>query len=298
MLEHLPKSIIFWTLGIVLAIPIALGSYFTVQEQERAVLLRFGEAQGVYGSGLHAKLPFMDTVYKVNISIQSLTDHKVNTYTVDNQEVSGDFTINFRIPASEVLRVYKEVPDYQQRLRTLASERFKRILGSYNTQELPKLRQEIALKVHDVVKAEAARLFGIEIVDFQFSNVDYTARYKTAVEAAAVAKQEVEQAEQQKKKALVDADQRKIAAIGEANAAREAARGAADAVLLKAEADAKATRLQGAAEASAIHARAEALKANPMLIELKKAEAWNGALPTTVGVGAAIPFIDVQSVKK
>ena len=40
-------------------------------------------------------------------------------------------------------------------------------------------------------------------------------------------------------------------------------------------------------------AQANALSANPVLVEMKKAEQWNGALPTAIYAGAPIPFMNV-----
>jgi len=52
--------------------------------------------------------------------------------------------------------------------------------------------------------------------------------------------------------------------------------------------------VKGEAEASAIKARAEALAQNQNLIELTKAERWDGKLPTTMIPGSAVPFISAH----
>lgn len=66
----------------------------------------------------------------------------------------------------------------------------------------------------------------------------------------------------------------------------------ADSKLAEAKADAEATRLRGEAEADAIKARAQALASNQNLVELTKAERWDGTLPTTMLPNSALPFID------
>ena len=75
---------------------------------------------------------------------------------------------------------------------------------------------------------------------------------------------------------------------------REQAKGAADARLLQAQAEAKAIGLQGEAQATAIHAQADALKSNPTLIDLRKAERWDGKLPAAIYAGAPIPFLPID----
>ena len=39
--------------------------------------------------------------------------------------------------------------------------------------------------------------------------------------------------------------------------------------------------------------QASALQVNPLLVEMKKAETWNGALPSAIYSGAPIPFMQV-----
>ena len=52
--------------------------------------------------------------------------------------------------------------------------------------------------------------------------------------------------------------------------------------------------MRGNAEADAIKAKTLALSSNPMLIELTKAERWDGKLPTTVLPNGTLPFIDAS----
>ena len=56
----------------------------------------------------------------------------------------------------------------------------------------------------------------------------------------------------------------------------------------------KEIALQGEAQAAAIRAQADALKSNASLIDLRKAERWDGKLPTAIYAGAPIPFMPVD----
>lgn len=93
---------------------------------------------------------------------------------------------------------------------------------------------------------------------------------------------------------LPSAETAKIRAEGDANAVRARAAGDADARILHATAEAKAIQLQGEAQAAAIRAQAEALKANPDLVSLRKAEKWDGELPTALYGSAPIPFMQID----
>jgi regulator of protease activity HflC (stomatin/prohibitin superfamily) len=261
-------------------------SFYTVAEQERAVLVTFGEAQRVVGPGLHFKVPYADSVMKVDTAIQSISQGptKANTYTIDNQEIDAEFLVVFRIPEDQVMRIYKGVPDYKARLQSLAFDRFKREMGTVNVQDFAQHRGRVAQDTLTMVQQEAKRLYGIEVLDFQISDVTYTKTYREAVEASATAKQLVQKSEQELARAKVDAETAKVTAQGKANA-----------VVTSAEGDSKATKLKGEAEASAIRAQAEALRANPQLVQLRKYEKWDGKLPQSVGLGSAVPFVDVRA---
>ena len=93
---------------------------------------------------------------------------------------------------------------------------------------------------------------------------------------------EVTRLEQNLKREIVQADIVRTQANGKADAIRATAKAEADAIILR-----------GNAEATAIKARAEALKSDPALIELVKAEKWDGKLPVTMIPGQSVPLIGI-----
>ena len=74
------------------------------------------------------------------------------------------------------------------------------------------------------------------------------------------------------------------------------AKAKADGIKAIAKAEADAIALKGAAEATAIDAKAKALRDNPLIVELTKAQNWNGNLPssyTAMGDAGALPILDI-----
>ena len=55
---------------IIAALIIIGGSFYSIQEEEQAVVCTFGVPKAVTQSGLHFKIPFVQTVTKVNTTIQ------------------------------------------------------------------------------------------------------------------------------------------------------------------------------------------------------------------------------------
>jgi regulator of protease activity HflC (stomatin/prohibitin superfamily) len=290
------SKLLWWIIAGVVIFFAVMGSYFTVDRHEVGIVTRWGAIKYTVGPGLHFKLPIADTATMYRTDIRAFQLTKVNTYTIDNQELDAVFTVNYRISAEQAERIFREVPDFEQRLETLTLDRFKAEVGKINITDIASRRGDVGKRVFDVLQKDANRLFGLEVTDFQINNIDYTPQFRQAVDQAAIAKTLVERAEQLKRQAEIDAESKKITAVGEANAIRERARGDADGNLLRAQAEAQAIKLKGEAEAAAIAAQATALQGNPGLIELRRAERWDGKLPSQVLGSAPIPFMPISPV--
>ncbi|MNZ76412.1 hypothetical protein D3C78_949150 [compost metagenome] len=115
----------------------------------------------------------------------------------------------------------------------------------------------------------------------QVENIDFSESYERSIEERMKAEVAIQTRQQNLATEQVQAQIQVTQAQAEA-----------DSKLAQAKADAEATRLRGEAEAYAIRAKAEALASNQNLIELTKAERWDGKLPETMLPGTALPFID------
>lgn len=271
----------------------AIKPFYHVESYERAVVTRFGEFRSVEGEGLHFLVPFVNSVTYYRTDIRSLAPKEaVNTYTIDNQEVNIIFTVFYQLPPERIEYVYRNVQDYQERLFSLVIDRLKSEMGRVNVSQVASKRGEIRDRIQTILETDVQEL-GLKVTDFQLTNIDYTKSFRAAVEQAAAAKAMVETREQELNQARKTAERAKVEAEGKANAIREEARGQSDANLLVAEAEAKAIKLKGEAEAAAIEAQARALGANPHLVDLRKAERWNGALPTSM-LSNVVPFMNVD----
>ncbi len=277
-----------------LGLMVFFGSYFTVQQYERGVVKTWGKISYIADPGLSFKVPLVQSVTHMRTDILSLEpDKKVNTYTADNQEIDVLFTVFYRIPPDRVAFIYENAQDYRERLFNVANDRLKAEMGKVKLEHFAEHRGEVRNRVKDTIKQDALVL-GVEVTDFQLTDVDYTKAFRDAVEKASVQKAGVETKEwerqQEEKKALTA----KITGEGIANRAREEARGTADAKLLVAQATARAIKLEGEATADAMRAQADALARNPVLVEMKKAERWDGAMPVQMLSGIT-PFMQFSS---
>lgn len=273
-----------------LALIVFLTTYFTVGQNERAVVSSWGKFSYVAEPGLHFKVPFRDSTKFYRNDIQSYSPAKaVNTYTVDNQEIDIIFTVFYRIPPDRVQYVYENARDYDALLFKLAEDRLKAEMGKINTEHVAENRG----KIRDAIKTTMlndAKTLGVDVTDFQLTNLEYSKGFRDAVEAAARAKAGIQTRENERQQAEKVAQTKEIQARGEANGVREKAKGDADARVLVATAEAKAIQMQGEAQAKAIEAQAKALASNAQLVELKKAEKWDGELPKQL-LSGVVPFM-------
>jgi regulator of protease activity HflC (stomatin/prohibitin superfamily) len=276
-----------------LVIITGLLAYFSVQQNQVAVVTQFGKAVRLAGPGLNFKLPWVETANTYRTDILELVPTKhANTYTVDNQEVDISYTVFYVLPKDRLLYLFEHVQDYESRLASLSNDRVKTAFGHANAQKIAGDRGSIRDAIFSTLKTDAVHL-GVEVVDFQLTDLQYKESFRNAVGNAAVQKANIEAVEYQRQQAEKTAQMVKIAAEGEANAAREKARGSADATLLQAEATAKGIQLKGEAEAKAIEAQGKAISTNPTYVEYKKADRWNGELPKSM-LSSVMPFMNVD----
>lgn len=89
---------------LILVIALASGSLFVVREGERAIVIQFGkverDASGetkVFEPGLHPKLPFIDSVKKLDARIQTLDDSPDRFVTSEKKDLIVDSYVKWRI---------------------------------------------------------------------------------------------------------------------------------------------------------------------------------------------------------
>lgn len=251
------------------------GCWYTVDQGERAVLLRWGQAVATEDPGLHFKMPLVEDVVKMSVREQK-EDFQTEAYSQDQQPARVQVSVNYRLPENNVLDVYSRLGENYPAILidTQLPRRLKEVFGRFTAQSMIQDRTQLGIEVEKSLEA-ALDGRGIQIVSVQVEDVAFSQVYETAVENRMSAIVAQYQAEAEKQRRITNAD----AAAYEVKAA--------------ADAQAHAIEVQGSAQAAAIKARADALKDNPDLVSLTAAEKWNGQLPTTMIPGGSVPFVNV-----
>lgn len=278
------KSIVGGLLAVLLLIAL-MGSWYTVNETERGVLLRNGALVGVVEPGLSFKIPLIETVKRISVQSNATTYQGLQAYSKDQQTATLNVSVSWHVVPAEVGKVYMQYQDLDGLVSRLISRQVptqvENVFGQYNAVSAVQNRGKF---VADVTKAIRDSVTGPVVIDgVQVENIDFSDDYERSIALRMKAEVEVKTREQMLATEQV-----------EAQIVVTRAQADADSKVAQAKADAEATRLRGNAEADAIKAKTLALSSNPMLIELTKAERWDGKLPTTVLPNGTLPFIDAS----
>jgi regulator of protease activity HflC (stomatin/prohibitin superfamily) len=271
-----------------LVLTIIFGSWYTIDQTQRGVLLRNGALVEVVQPGLHFKWPWIEAVNKIDMQTHNFTFEKVNSYSADQQPADLRISVTLHVAPDKVAEMYSRFGGDQQaaisRLITPhMNQEVKVVFGQYTAQRAitarGQLNADAAKALTDAIAYDPIFVIeGVQIEDIEFSK-DYIRSVEARMQAEVAVQQRQQELAQERIKAEIAVTQ----ATGRANSIRAEAQAQAD-----------ATTLRGNAEASAIKAKGEALAANPNLVPLIQAERWNGVLPTTLVPGLAVPFLNVH----
>lgn len=269
------------------AAALLLGTWYTVDQGERVVLLRNGAFVNVEEPGLHFKAPLVDDVRVISVQTHTLQYDKVNSYSQDQQPADVRISATFHADPAGVDTLYRRFGTLDNATSRVITphvlQELKVVFGRYTAARAIQDRARLNSDVYAAIKDSMAGDPEIVLESIQVENIEFSAQYVESIEHRMQAEIEVQRIQQQFQQQEVQA---KITVVN--------AQATADAKVAAARAEALAITLRGDAEAQAIKARGDALKQNPDLVSLTAAERWNGVLPTTMVPGGAVPFVGVK----
>jgi regulator of protease activity HflC (stomatin/prohibitin superfamily) len=264
------------------------GSWYTVDQGERGVILRNGKIIGTAEPGLGFKVPMIDTVVKISTQTHTTSYQSLQAYSRDQQPATLRASVTFSIPPDQVESVYANFKGIDSLVARLLDRQVptqvENIFGKYTAISVVQERIKFGIDVTEAIKKSIKG--PVQITSVQIENIDFSNAYEKSVEDRMRAEVEVQTQLQNLEKERVSAQ----IAVTQAQAE-------ADSQLARAKAEAESIRIKGIAEATAIKSRAEALAQNQNLVELTKAERWDGKLPTTMLPMGTLPFIDAVKSK-
>jgi prohibitin 2 len=231
----------------------ALSSACTVIEPgQRAVKVSLGKMDpNLLSPGMQTYFPLTDQIVPYSVK-QENAEGKCEPLTADQQPITINFNVLYRIPEGQVLTLYEKYAGnpYDRLVAPQIQEAFRQVVSGYKADSATKNVNVIKNLVLGMVRDNVKGL--VEVVDIPITHVGLPQVLQDAI----AQKQVMEQQAQQKSYELDKA--RKEAEITVANA----------------EAQAKSIQLQS-----------QALQKSPALIEYERVKKWDGELPTTMIIG-------------
>jgi len=311
-LKSAGSHLVRWSAVILVVVILLSGSFYKVDQTELANIRRFGVVQydKPVRPGLHFKLPLVDTVDRLQVTLTTLHVPPFDVTTIDNQKVTMDMNFNYTIPVDKVYHILYEIgragnADIESQILPVVKDRTARIFAGQNMATVNANRPALQSEIEKSVSQSVEELFGIQPHSLQIASITPSAAFMASNEAAVRAKNEAVAAENTKRTRQFEADQVVIKAKGEADSAIEAARGRSQSALLEAQANKTRLELEGEGEAARTLAKAtaeakgvdlmqRALAQSPLVVDYEKAKRWNGQLPVNMFAGAPIPFLDLN----
>ncbi len=250
------KSGVFIILGLIVLTNI----FTTIPTGYRGVVTRFGQVTGkVFDEGLHLKVPFVESVQKVNVQIQK-EESDASSSSKDLQSVDVTIALNYRISADRVQDLYQEVGKLyvSKIIAPVIQESVKSGTALFTAEELITKRSEVKDAIEEILHT-TLEVRGIEVIDVNIVNFTFSEAFDQAIEAKVTAEQEALAAKNKLEQIKFEAQQ-----------AVESAKGRAEAIEIE----------------------AKALRNNPDVLELRAIEKWNGVLPQVTG--GSVPFVNLK----
>lgn len=284
-------SMLLGGVAAIAVVTVLFGSWYTIDQGERGVITCNGAICGEAEPGLHFKTPIVQGVISFSIKSQNIEwqksaegDSRFQAYSQDQQPATIALSVNYHINNATALYAKYGSNDTVDTVliepRSMAA--FKNVFGQFNAVEAIRDRAKLSFEVTDAIRQAIGVGAPVTVDSVQIVDIEFSKAYEEAVERQMTAQVKQNEVEALKRQRITAAD--------------------AGAYEVKAKADADAHRVQvsGQAEAVAIEAKGKALRENPGVPELIRANAalaaaqgWNGALPTTMVPGGAVPFIKI-----
>lgn len=158
----------------VIAVFVAAGAFFVIDERKQAIVVQFGEPKRTIAeSGLHLKMPIFEQVILLEKRILSLDVPPQEVLASDQRRILVDSFARFRIV--DPLRMYQAA-----RTELRAADLLERIMQSavrqiLATQEMPAIvsgeRRALMAQIENLTN-ERAQSIGLEVIDVRLKRVD------------------------------------------------------------------------------------------------------------------------------
>jgi len=179
---------LFW-LGLILVIVAVflIPTFYVVPQWERVALIRFGKIEQITETGLHMRIPIVDSLQRVDIRTQTIDLMGQSAITRDNISVIIDAVVFMKIEDPEKLIL--QIQDYRMSVNKYAQTAIRNIIGTYDLDVLLEKREEVAVKLKEEIDL-LVKDWGIDITRAGLQDISLPPDMKRAFAVQAEAERE------------------------------------------------------------------------------------------------------------
>jgi len=172
-------SVIFLSIPIIVIILVAT-SIFTVEQQNIAVIERFGKYVRMANPGLNLRIPLIDRVAgRISLRIQQL-DVKAETKTKDNVFVTVIVSVQYFILPDKVYEAFYKLNNPAVQINSYVFDTIRARVPKITLDELFEKKEEIAMAVKEELN-ETMIDFGFEILNSLVTDIEPDLKVKDAM---------------------------------------------------------------------------------------------------------------------
>jgi len=154
--------------------------FYTVKQQNCYIIERFGKYNRIAKSGLHLKIPFVDTVgSKLSLKIQQL-NVSVETKTKDNVFIDIVVAVQYRVLTDKVYEACYTLQDPEQQIKAFVFDLVRAQVPLLDLDDVFSKKDEIADAVKRELEEQMAE-FGYGIIKALVTDIDPDANVKAAM---------------------------------------------------------------------------------------------------------------------
>ncbi|AYA62966.1 protease modulator HflC [Alteromonas sp. RKMC-009] len=232
---------------VVLFVILLSGSLFVVSEGERAIVIQFGKVQRddatgetrVFEPGLHFKLPFIDSVRRLDARIQTLDDVPDRFVTSEKKDLIVDSYVKWKI--ADFAKYYLSTQggnklQAEALLKQKVNNGLRSEFGARTIAQIVSGERSALMNQAMEQASESSKELGIEIVDVRVKQINLPNEVSNAIfqrmraERAAVAREHRSEGQEQAEVIRADIDAKVTVMLADAERNARQVRGEGDAL--------------------------------------------------------------------
>lgn len=149
-----------------------LSGFKVIRPTQRGVKETFGKYSGHITSGLKWIIPFVQRIYRVNITEQIADVQPQEIITKDNLNAKVDLVVFYKVKPEEanIKKAFYNVDDVQEQIVTLAQTTARNVIGGMSFREVNSKRNELNKKLKEVIDKQTD-VWGVEIVRVELKEI-------------------------------------------------------------------------------------------------------------------------------